>query len=167
MRPPLRIPGLLAGSLFLVLLGLLAAGAQDQGTTLTVTRKTTKLREQKRLFAPALAELHEGDKLALERKEGAWLAVSFAKLRGWLHETDVSSKPEVRLSGEGVRESYSASETAAARKGFNPEVEKTYRTQKPELEPAFRLVDRLQAREVPEDVLRAFLVAGGLLKEGQ
>jgi hypothetical protein len=73
----------------------------------------------------------------------------------------------VRLSGEGVRENYSASETAAARKGFNPEVEKTYRTKKPELEPAFRLVDRLQAREVSEDVLRAFLVAGGLLKEGQ
>lgn len=162
MKPFPRALGLL------VCLALLAAGArQDPGAALTVTRKTTKLREQKRLFAPALAELHEGDKLALERKEGAWLAVSFAKLRGWLHETDVSSNPEVRLSGEGVRENYSASETAAARKGFNPEVEKAYRTKKPELEPAFRLVDRLQAREVSEDVLRAFLVAGGLLKEGQ
>ena len=167
MRPPPRISGVLAAPLLLVLLGLLAAGAQDQGTTLTVTRKTTKLREQKRLFAPAVAELKEGDRLALERKEGAWLAVTFAKLRGWLHETDVSTKSEVRLSGEGVRESYSASETAAARKGFNPEVEKTYRTQKPELEAAFRLVDRLQAREVSEDELRAFLVAGGLLKEGR
>lgn len=165
MRLSLRIPGLLV---LLVLCGLLASGAhQDPGAALTVTRKTTKLREQKRLFAPALAELREGDRLALERKEGAWLAVSFAKLRGWLHETDVSSKPEVRLSGEGVRESYSAAETAAARKGFNPQVEKTYRTKKPELEPAFRLVDRLAAREVPEDVLRAFLVAGGLLQEGQ
>ena len=160
MKPPLRALGLL------VVLGLLASGAQQApGTTLTVTRKTTKLREQKRLFAPAVAELHEGDKLAFERKEGAWLAVTFAKLHGWLHETDVSSNPEVRLSGEGVRENYSASETAAARKGFNPQVERSYRTQKPELERAFQLVDRLQAREVPEAVLRAFLLAGGLLKE--
>jgi hypothetical protein len=165
MKPPLRV--LIAGPLLLVFLGMLAAGAQDQGATLTVTRKTTKLREQKRLFAPAVAELKEGDKLALERKEGAWLAVTFAKLHGWLHESDVSTKPEVRLSGEGVRENYTASETAAARKGFNPEVEQAYRSQKPELEAAFRLVDRLQAREVSEDVLRAFLVAGGLLKEGQ
>jgi len=152
----------------LVVLGLLASGAQQNPeATLTVTRKTTKLREQKRLFAPAVAELHEGDRLVLDRKEGAWLAVSFAKLKGWLHETDVSDKPDVRLSGEGVRENYTTSETAAARKGFNPQVEQAYRKEKPELEAAFRLVDRLQARSVPEDELHAFLVAGGLLREGQ
>ncbi len=150
----------------LVILALLATGAQqNQEPTLTVTRKTTKLREQKRLFAPAVAELQEGDRLVLDHKEGAWLSVTFEMLKGWLHETDVSDKPEVRLSGEGVRETYTASETAAARKGFNPAVEKTYRQKKPELEPAFRLVDRLQARAVPEDELRAFLVAGGLLEE--
>jgi hypothetical protein len=165
MKLPLRASRVVV---LLTCIGLLASGArQEPGATLTVTRKTTKLREQKRLFAPALAELHEGDKLALERKEGAWLAVTSAKLHGWLHETDVSSNPEVRLSGEGVRENYSASETSAARKGFNPAVEKEYRSKKPELEAAFRLVDRLQAREVSEDVLHAFLVAGGLLKEGQ
>lgn len=151
----------------LLVLGLIAAGAQDPGAALTVTRKATKLREQKRLFAPAVAELHEGDTLVLERKEGAWLSVTFAKLKGWLHETDVSSKPDVRLSGEGVRETYTSSETAAARKGFNPEVEKSYRGQNPKLELAFQLVDRLQARAVSEDELRAFLVAGGLLAEGR
>jgi hypothetical protein len=152
-------------------LGLLAvlvllASAQQSQDTLTVTRKSTKLREQKRLFAPAVAELHEGDRLGLDRKEGAWLAVTFAQLKGWLHETDVSSKPDVRLSGEGVRESYTASETAAAGKGFNPQVEKTYRGSKPELESAFRLVDRLQARAVSEEGIQAFLIDGGLLKEG-
>lgn len=161
MRHSLRVVGLLA------LLGLFASGAQQAPASVTVTRKVTKLREQKRLFAPAVAELHEGDKLVLEGKEGAWLVVTFAKLRGWLHETDVSSNPEVRLSGEGVRENYSASEASAARKGFNPDVERDFRRQKPELEPAFRLVDRLQARAVPEDDLRAFLVAGGLLQEGR
>ena len=162
MKPPTRAIGLL------VILVLLAASAQQNSdATLTVTRKTTKLREQKRLFAPAVAELHEGDRLVLDRKEGAWLAVRFAELAGWLHETDVSSKPDVQLSGEGVRETYSASETAAARKGFNPEVEKSYRTSNPRLETAFRLVDRLQARAVPEDDLREFLVAGGLLEEDQ
>jgi hypothetical protein len=151
-----------------VVLSLLVVGAkQDPGATLTVTRKTTKLREQKRLFAPALAELHEGDKLVLDRKEGAWLAVHLATLSGWLHESDVSSNPDVRLSGEGVRETYSSSETSAARKGFNPQVEQTYRKNKPALEPAFKLVDKLQARTVSEDELRAFLIDGGLLKEGE
>ncbi len=162
MKHPTRAAGLL------VILGLLAAGAQQStDATLTVTRKTTKLREQKRLFAPAVAELHEGDKLVLDHKEGAWMAVRFAALSGWLHETDVSTNPDVRLSGEGVRETYTASETSAARKGFNPQVEEAYRTSKPNLEPAFRLVDSLQARAVPEEELRAFLIAGDLLKAGQ
>lgn len=161
MRSSLRIPVLL------VLLALLASGAQQNpGAALTVTRKTTKLREQKRLFAPAVAELHEGDKLVLEKREGAWLAVKFAALQGWLHETDVSAKPDVQLSGEGVRETYTASETSAARKGFNPTVEKSYRSQNPELEFAFQLVDRLQARTLGEEDLLAFLVAGGLRTEG-
>jgi hypothetical protein len=150
----------------LVLLGLLPADAlQEPGTTLTVTRKTTKLRSAKRLFAPAVAELREGDRLTLDQKDGAWLEVSRDAQRGWLHETDVSSKPDVRLSGEGVRESYSTSETSAARKGFNPRVEESYRGEHPALEPAFRLVDRLQAREVTDDALRAFLATGGLYTE--
>jgi hypothetical protein len=58
-----------------------------------------------------------------------------------------------------------ASETSAARKGFNPQVEKSYRTKKPALEAAFRLVDRLQARGLTDDDVRAFLAAGGLLGE--
>ena len=161
MKPFTRASGLL------LVLGLLAAAPQEPGDTLTVTRKTTKLRQDKRLFAPAVAELVEGDKLVLDKKEGAWLAVHFAALAGWLHETDVSAKSEVRLSGEGVREEYSASETAAARKGFNPDVERTYRSANPALETAFQLVDRLQARSVSEEEIRDFLVEGGLLEEGQ
>ncbi len=147
---------------------LLAADVpQDPGDLLTVTRKATKLRAQKRSFAPAVADLKEGDKLAFQSKEGAWLAVKFGAKAGWLHQTDVSSNPDVRLSGQGVRETYSTSETAAARKGFNPQVEKAYRQNNPNLERSFQLVDRLQERGVSEGELREFLIAGGLLQEGK
>lgn len=162
MRPAYRLLGVL------VALSLLAADTpQDPGATLTVTRKTTKLRAQKRSFAPAVAELAEGDKLAFERRDGAWLAARFQQAQGWLHESDVSANRDVRLSGEGVRETYTASETSAARKGFNPQVEKAYRTGNPGLERAFQLVDRLQARLVPEAALRGFLSEGGLLAEAK
>ncbi len=151
---------------FVVLLGLLAADTpQDPGATLTVTRKTTKLRSQKRVFAPAVADLREGDKLVLDAKDGAWLSVHLDKVSGWLHATDVSSNPDVRLSGQGVRESYTASETSAARKGFNPQVEQAYRTTNPGLEKAFLLVDELQARALPEAEVKRFLVEGKLLRE--
>jgi hypothetical protein len=150
------------------IVALLAADVpQDPGSTLTVTRKTTKLRAQKRSFAPAVADLKEGDKVAFDKRDGAWLAVKFGAIAGWLHETDVTAKSDVRLSGEGVRENYSASETAAAKKGFNPQVEERYRRENPDLAKAFALVDALQAREVPDAELREFLTAGRLLKEGQ
>lgn len=154
-------------SLWVVSLCLLVAAGnlpQSRGEALTVTRKVTKLRTGKRLFAPAVAELQEGDKLTLQQKEGAWMNVQFKQLVGWVHETDVSAKVDVRLSGEGVRENYSASEASAARKGFNPQVEKEYRASNPDLDAAFRVVDRIQARKIVEDQVRQFLEAGGLMK---
>ncbi|MCC6673047.1 MAG: hypothetical protein IT458_18425 [Planctomycetes bacterium] len=153
--------------LFLPLLLCLAAGSipQSKGDTLTVTRKETKLRSAKRLFAPPVADLREGDRLVLQAKEGAWLSVKHKETAGWLHATDVSANKEVRLSGEGVRESYSASEAAAARKGFNPQVEREYRKDNPDLENAFRLVDGLERRRASEAEVQAFLKQGGLWKE--
>ena len=148
------------------ILSLLAADApQNPGDPLIVTRKTTKLRAQKRSFAPAVAELKEGDQLEFVAKDGAWFSAKLAKVAGFVHESDVTKNKDVRLSGEGVRETYSTSETSAARKGFNPQVEKSYRAGNPNLEQAFSLVDKLQAREVAEAELRAFLVAGKLLRE--
>jgi hypothetical protein len=149
-------------------LGLLAADVpQDPGDVLTVTRRATKLRAQKRSFAPPVADLKEGDKLVCETKEGAWFAAKLGTRSGFVHETDVSANPDVRLSGQGVRESYSTSETAAARKGFNPQVEREYRAGNPGLEAAFRTIDALEQRALPETELRAFLADGGLLREGR
>lgn len=162
MKPSPRALGLL------VIPFLVAADVpQKQGATLIVTRKATKLRADKKLFAQSVAELHEGDKLAFEQRDGVWMAVKFDTLSGWVHETDVTAHRDVRLSGEGVRESYSASETSAARKGFNPQVEQNYRGKNPNLEAAFQLVDKLQARATPEAEVQAFLQKGGLLKEGR
>ena len=161
MHPLVRLLGLGA------VLSLLAASTpQDPGSLLTVTRKTTKLRAQKRSFAKPVADLKEGDQLVFQQRDGAWLTAKLGAVTGFVHETDVSSKRDVRLSGQGMRESYSTSETAAARKGFNPQVEKQYREDNPNLEAAFKLVDKLQARSVTEAAIRTFLVEGRLLKEG-
>ncbi len=149
----------------------LAAGTtpQSQGDTLTVTKKTTKLRAQKKLFAPGVADLKEGDRVTLVSKDGAWLSVTWTSngknITGWLHESDATTKKDVRLSGQGVREKYSVSEAEAARKGFNPQVEKAYRDRNPSLDAAYQIVDRIQAQTVPEADVERFLREGRLLKE--
>ena len=149
-------------------LGLcLAAGnvPQGDGTILTVTKKETKLRTQKRALSTPVCDLKEGDKLTMKAKDGVWFAVNYQSQSGFIHSSDVSDKKEVRLSGEGVRENYSASEQSAARKGFNPQVEKEYRGQNPKLEPAFKAVDAIQAKKISDAELERFLKDGGLLKE--
>lgn len=150
------------------LLLLLAAGSipQGKGDTVVVTRKETKIRAQKRLFAPAVATVKEGDRLLCLDKDGAWLSVKFQDVTGWLHASDVSTNQSVQLSNQGVRENYSASEAAAARKGFNPEVEKQYREQNPDLTRGFTLVDQIQAGKPDEAAVQTFLQSGGLLPEG-
>jgi hypothetical protein len=159
----------MANRLLLVvpILLLLTGGSvpQGEGDPLIVTRKETRLRAGKRLFAPPVADLREGDRLAMVERQGAWLQARYKDTTGWLHETDVSARTEVRLSGEGVRESYSASEAAAARKGFNPQVERDYRANNPALAAAFAKVDQIQARKVDEQQVRAFLQEGGLWRE--
>ncbi len=151
----------------------LAAGniPQSQGSTLTVTKKTTKLRSQKKLLAAGVANLQEGDKVVMVTKEGAWVKATWSPpsastVTGWVHESDVTDKKEVRLSGQGIREKYTVSEAEAARKGFNPQVEKAYRDNNPSMDAAFALVDKIQATTVPEAEIEQFLREGRLLKEG-
>lgn len=146
----------------------LAAGnvPQGEGTVLTVTKKETKLRTQKRALSAPVCDLKEGDKLTLKQKDGVWFAVNYKTQSGFIHSSDVTDKKDVRLSGQGVRENYSASEQSAARKGFNPQVEKEYRGQNPNLEPAFRAVDAIQNKKLSDEEIRRFLTEGGLLKEG-
>jgi hypothetical protein len=141
----------------------LAAGPSAlQGKTLTVTKKETRLRKDKRMFAPAVAVLREGDRLTETRQEGPWRLANWKNAQGWIHESDVSSNPAVRLSGQGVRETYSPSEAAAARKGFNPEVERQYKQDHPALQAAFDKVDEIQKRTLSEDQVLQFRRAGRL-----
>lgn len=147
----------------------LGAGSipQSQGDTLIVTRKQTKLRAQKRVFAPGVQDLVEGDKLEFLAKDGAWISARYQQTTGWLHGSDVSERKDVRLSGQGVRETYTAAETGAAKKGFNPQVERQYRLDNPALNAAFARVDELEKLRVDENELRTFLQQGGLIVEAR
>jgi hypothetical protein len=170
MRSRFALAGvaLLAVALTVTLGGGFALAAQGKGDTLTVTRKAAKLRNAKRTFAPAVADLVEGDTLVVEAAAGAWFSATYTAasgpVTGFVHKGDVSTKKEIVLSGEGVRENYSTSEAAAARKGFSPQVEREHRANNPSLETAFQAVDQIQARVVTDAEVFAFLVEGGLVE---
>lgn len=156
-RPLLAILG--------VALCLAAGPSSVQDKPLTVTKKETRLRSDKRMFAPAVAVLREGDRVSPRQQEGPWIRAAWQDKQGWVHQSDVSANPEVRLSGQGVRESYSASEAAAARKGFNPEIERQHRSDRPELRAAYEAVDAIQRHTLTEEQVLQFVREGGLQPE--
>ena len=138
-----------------------------QGPSLTVTKKETRLRTHKRLLAPPVVELHEGDRVVQQQQDGNWIRAEFRQKVGWLHSSDVSAKTDVVLSGTGVGEKVSMTEAGAARKGFNPQVEQRYREDNPNLAAAFASVDAIQSRTIDEDAVRAVLRAGRLGAEAE
>lgn len=139
---------------------------QDPGDPLIVTKKTTKMRKAKRLYAPGVQDLVEGDKVALVKREGSWCLVTYQEAEGWLHESDLTAKLDVKLSGEGVREDYTAAETSAARKGFNKDIEANYKNKRG-LGAAYRIVDAIQARILDEALLVEFMKEGKLIEGGE
>lgn len=151
--------------LLCALLCLAAGPSAFQGKTLTVTKKETKLRKDKRAFAPSVADLREGDRLTSNQQDGAWYFANYKELAGWIHQSDVSTNKEVRLSGQGVREQYSATEAEAARKGFNPEVERQHRADHPALAAAYAKLDAIQGRVLKDEEVERFLREGKLLQE--
>ncbi len=146
----------------------LAAGnvPQGQGSTLIVTKKETRLRTQKRALAPAVTTLLEGDKLTLQNKDGVWYQVAYKGQNGWIHSSDCSDRKDVRLSTQGVRETYSASEQSAARKGFNPQVENEHRRKHPDLDKHFTAVDAIQKQQVSDEEVTRFIQEGKLVTGG-
>jgi hypothetical protein len=72
------------------------------------------------------------------------------------------TEKKVSLSGVSAAKTSSASEdeVALAGKGFNPQVEESYKRKHAELD--FNKVDRIEKFKIPEDELVIFIRDGGL-----
>lgn len=151
--------------LFLVATSVLAAA--PLGEPLIVVQKQTAIRSAKKLYARPVKTLREGDVVYKLCEESPWLRVESGGVQGWLHRTAVSADRNVRLSGDGVGGSVRVTEQSAAAKGFNPQVEKQYRTTHTGLAEAYRILDQVQERKYPEDRVEAFLRSGKLGEFGR
>lgn len=93
--------------------------------------------------------------------EGDWYKVKCGPSIGYIHRSAVEKRVvAVPASYSRKGSSVSESEAALAGKGFNPQVEATYKKQHPEMK--FGLVDSVERYPVPERDIAQFIVAGGL-----
>ncbi len=152
--------GLLGGSLAAGLLALAAAAyAAD---LLIVTQREAYIRKDKRTMGPKVATVREGDQVEKLDEDDTWYQVEFKGAKGWLLKSSVSTDRKVVLSKEAVSGGVRATEQSAGGRGFNPEVEASYRASRAELDLAYKLLDRIQDRKFPEETVAQFMKDGKL-----
>lgn len=113
---------------FTILLAVLIAAGVIAAETLKVTVKTTKLRSSPKFYASAVTTLNFGDSIQKIGEQGDWIqGMTTAGLQGWVHGSAVEepsfSLTARRTSGTGT----TADEVALAGKGFNEQVEQSYK----------------------------------------
>jgi hypothetical protein len=130
--------------------------------TATVITKENAIREYCKFFAPVKAHMKYNDSLEILSPEGDWFKVKFKSVVGCIHKSAVEKKTvsiwgsTQPSKGPGVSES----EATLAGKGFNPQVESSYKKKHPEMK--YNLVDNIEKSEISDKDLARFVVNGGL-----
>jgi hypothetical protein len=143
-----------------VVLALLAA------ETLVVKVQTTQLRRNPQFFAPGVAALKAGDKLEKLSEAAGWIqARTPAGLTGWIHSSAVAPPQTQLFAATGnMKTQATAGEVALAGKGFNRQVEDSYRARNAGL--SYAWVDRMVQLRIPSAQVQDFLKRGRLIGSG-
>jgi uncharacterized protein YgiM (DUF1202 family) len=146
---------------------LLAAGITfAAGTTImSVQIRKAELRDTPSFLGKIVAGLGYGDKVTVDRPQGAWMRVTASGQAGWIHSSALTTKTIVMKAGDGAQTAASSGEMALAGKGFNSDVEAKFKASHKDIN--FAPVDRMEKIKVPTATLQAFATAGGLkMSEG-
>ncbi|MCL2443898.1 MAG: hypothetical protein FWD13_10615 [Treponema sp.] len=136
----------------------LAAAQVRAGGTLYVAVRTQDLKSGTGIFASTRGRLNYGDRVTVIRVSGRFVEVrsaTNASLTGWAPSANLSARQVVA----GTSSTATAREVALAGKGFNQEVEASYRRQG---NLNYADVDRVEAITVVEADLIRFLQEGRL-----
>lgn len=147
--------------ILLTLVGLLAWAAAGK---VTVAVESAKVRKGKAFFSAPVATVKYQDALAAGEPEDGWIPVDVRGKKGWLHESAVAGRAGKLRGGkwEGDDEA-GQDEVTLAGKGFNAEVEKTYRSGDAG---DYDAVDAMEGRTVSEAALLTFMRNGKTLPKG-
>ena len=137
----------------------LASTQVRAGGTLYVAVKEVSLKSSTGFFAGTTGKLNYGDRVTVVSVSGRFVQVRSAansSTTGWTASANMSTKQVTA----GTSSTATAREVALAGKGFNQEVENSFRNQNRNLN--YADVDRVEAVRVDEAALRRFLEEGRL-----
>jgi len=131
--------------------------------TLIVKVQSTSLRKTPKFYGAVVQALKSGDKVEkVTSQPDGWIQVKTAGgAVGWIHSSSVAvQKFSLTAMDTGLKTQASASEVALAGKGFNKQVEESFRAKNKEAN--FAEVDRLQQLKVTSTALEQFMKQGQL-----
>lgn len=130
--------------------------------TLVVKVKSTNLRKEPKFYAETLATLKAGDTLEKISEQAGWVKAKTAQgLVGWVHSSAVQPKKFSLLAlDKSLKTEASAEEVALAAKGFNKQVEESYRARHASLNYAW--VEKMLEIKISVAQIRDFLKKGKL-----
>ena len=138
-----------------------AAAQVSKGGTLYTAAKNVVLKSSTGFFASNKGTLSYGEQVTVLQVNGKWVEVRSTanpSVSGWTASSNMSAKRIVAVENAG---SASAKEVALAGKGFNQEIENTYKA-KGTLN--YADVDKTEKLTVPQNELYNFVVDGHLSK---
>jgi len=134
--------------------------------TFVVKVRSSALRSGPQFFASTVIALKAGDGLLLVSRQADWIqAKSSAGQTGWIHQSAVEPKKiDILAWGQGTKTQATASEVAMAAKGFNKQVEDSYKAKNKTI--SFVWVDKMAQIAVTRADLQAFIKQGKLAASG-
>ena len=152
--------------LWLAAAAMLAVGSWAVAETLTVQTRTATVRSRPSALGKKLGSLGEGDVVNATEKKGSWQKVKPvepSKPAGWVHGSALTSKKLKSKAGVSATVAANSKEATLASRGLDEEVEGQYRASKPQLNAAFRTLDRMNKRPlVTDEQIRKFFSEGGI-----
>lgn len=149
-----------------LLLLIVAAAVLAAGPMRSVQVREGQLRQTPSFLGKITARVAYGDRLEVVGEQAGWAQVRGDAGSGWIHASALTEKRVVLAAGRNdVAAGASGEEIALAGKGFNEEVEKTYRDANPDLD--FTWVDRMETWNVSPAEASLFVTGGGLVPGGE
>jgi uncharacterized protein YgiM (DUF1202 family) len=144
-------------SLFVLFVSLLVA------ETLIIKVQTTNLRKNPKFYAPVIQALKAGEKIEkISSQPDGWIQVKTSGgTVGWIHSSAVAvQKFDLLAMDKSMKTQASASEVALAGKGFNKQVEESYRAKHADV--SFVWVDRMLLIKITASRVEEFMRKGKL-----
>jgi len=124
--------------------------------------QSTNLRKEPKFYAQTIVILKAGENLEKVSAQDGWIQVKTSGgLVGWIHSSAVETKKfNLFATDKTLKTQASASEVALASKGFNKQVEESYRAKHKEV--SFVWVDKMLQIKVSPSQVESFLKKGKL-----